>query len=66
MYACWQCGKGIKRGRVIHHIPSRLMVEIGADFPKAFHPKCYGAFGAAEAPQGAPERSEDDTTGGVR
>jgi hypothetical protein len=40
-YVCYECGRGIKRGDVLHYEPPILSIQLGADFPKAFHPKCY-------------------------
>lgn len=37
---CYECGKIIK-GKVIHHVPTMIEIELGTDFQKAFHPKCY-------------------------
>lgn len=38
--ACWKCGKVIK-GKAVQTYPPNLMIKLGIDFPKAYHPKCY-------------------------
>jgi len=40
MLTCYECGKQIK-GEVLHSDPPLYMIQLGIDFPKAFHPKCY-------------------------
>jgi hypothetical protein len=40
MYTCYGCSKQIK-GKVTITSPPRLLVDLGIDFPKAFHPACY-------------------------
>lgn len=38
--ACYRCGKAIK-GKLVRHVPSTLMVRLGIDFPRSYHPACY-------------------------
>jgi len=40
MTVCYECGKHIK-GQAHFTNPSKMHVQLGIDFPKAFHPKCY-------------------------
>lgn len=40
MYACFYCGRAIRR-TVVHYNPPILAIRLGADFPRAYHPACY-------------------------
>lgn len=37
---CYRCAKVIK-GQMIRTSPPILLIELGMDFPKTFHPACY-------------------------
>ncbi len=40
MIVCFRCAKPIT-GVVVHHVPPRLIEELGVDFRRAYHPKCH-------------------------
>jgi hypothetical protein len=40
MFACWKCGKVIK-GKMVAVDPPNYVIQLGVDFPKKYHPKCY-------------------------
>lgn len=40
--ACYQCGRVIKTGSQYVYVGSlRLLTDLGIDFPKSYHPRCY-------------------------
>lgn len=41
VYTCYQCGKRIKSKQVVHSNPPLLLISLGIDFPKAYHPSCF-------------------------
>ena len=40
MTVCFSCAKQIK-GKAVFTNPPNLLIKLGIDFPKAYHPKCY-------------------------
>jgi len=40
MVTCFKCAKIIK-GEMIVTNPPMIMIKLGIDFPKSYHPKCY-------------------------
>ena len=40
MITCFHCAKIIK-GKAIFTNPPIYLIQLGVDFPKAFHPSCY-------------------------
>jgi len=43
MLTCFKCAKIIK-GRAVSTNPPRFLIQLGADFPKSFHPKCFVVY----------------------
>ncbi len=39
-HTCYTCGRIIK-GEAVFYNPPTYLRQLGVDFPKAFHPKCY-------------------------
>ena len=37
---CYACEKAI-RGTVLRTSPPRYLINLGLDFPRAYHPRCY-------------------------
>lgn len=54
---CFRCGKAV-RGKAVWHIPPVLDVQLGIDFAKTFHPKCY----EAEEREAAAELNGEEST----
>ena len=40
MTTCYTCAKLIK-GKIVRTSPPIINVQLGIDFPKTYHPKCY-------------------------
>jgi len=40
MLTCYRCAEIIK-GKYVRHVPPNVTIQLGLDFEKAFHPKCY-------------------------
>jgi hypothetical protein len=40
MITCYRCAKLIK-GKMITNNPSILLIELGLDFQRSYHPDCY-------------------------
>ncbi len=66
-YACYHCGKQVKRGQVRLVVPTRLAEQFG-DFTKAYHPACYdkaeeaAGFELQQQPATQPKRATFTST----